>query len=87
MTPWGDIEIRRFLFRVGLFRRRGMDEAKAEALADRLAARDQDLDERRVCVECVEFRPPFTCRKGLPISLTQLIRCAGFAWLTPEKTT
>lgn len=94
MTPWGDIEIRRFLFRMGLFQRRGMSEARAEALADRLAFRDQDLDERRVCIECENLQASGRCfaaaqgwmkdasRRLEPVR-DVLQRCGLFKWVKP----
>ena len=81
--PWGDKQIARFKFRVALFMRRAMTEAQAEAWADRLAARDADLDERRICCECSNFQRSRTCAKRLPTSPLQLVRCNGFSWVTP----
>lgn len=49
---WGDREISRFQFRAGLFERRGLPVDRAEHLADRLALRDLQGDDRRVCMEC-----------------------------------
>ncbi|MDP3139826.1 MAG: hypothetical protein Q8N17_26255 [Burkholderiaceae bacterium] len=61
MRPWGDVEFRRFPVRVALFKRRGLNEAQAEALADRLALRDQEKDDRRVCLECEHLQNAGTC--------------------------
>jgi hypothetical protein len=83
MTAWTGKEIGRFLFREGLFRRRGMSAADAERVADRLAGRDQDRDDRRICAECAHFQQSRTCFKQLPTSFIQLIRCEGFAWQKP----
>jgi hypothetical protein len=55
LRAWGDAEIYRFQFRAWLFERRGCSPAEAEALADRLAARDQLRDDRRLCLECEFF--------------------------------
>ena len=52
MPAWGNAQIARFLFRVALFSRRGVSEPRAEQLADRLARRDYDRDDRRLCLEC-----------------------------------
>lgn len=49
---WGDRELSRFQFRAGLFARRGFTAERAEHLADRLALRDLQGDDRRVCMEC-----------------------------------
>lgn len=81
--PWGDKQIARVQFRAALFQRRGMTEDHAEAWADRLAARDADLDERRICVECTSWQHSRTCAKRLPTSPLQLVRCHGFEFLTP----
>ena len=40
------------IIRVGLFRRRGQTEQRAEALAESLVRRDADRDDRRLCLEC-----------------------------------
>jgi hypothetical protein len=52
MPAWGDAEISRFLYRVNLFKRRGVAEPRAEKLADALAVRDYERDPRRLCLEC-----------------------------------
>jgi len=52
MLAWNDKQIARFNFRHALFMRRGIDDRRAEALADRLATRDYERDERRICLEC-----------------------------------
>lgn len=81
--PWGDKQIARFLFRVALFTRRGMTEPDAETWADRLCERDWERDDRRICLECLNFQRSRTCAKGLPVSPEQLVRCHGFEWVTP----
>lgn len=93
--PWGDTEFRRFAFRVGLFGRRGWTTVEAEVLADRLALRDQDGDDRRVCLECSHLQQPGTCfaaqqgwllphtsRRTTPVR-DLLQRCESFGWATP----
>lgn len=80
---WGDAEFRRFDFRRRLFQRRGVCEEVAEQMADRLTVRDQDRDERRVCLECAHWQQSRTCFLGLPTSPMQLVRCRGFEWVTP----
>ena len=37
--------------------RRGFGNLQAEALADRLAMRDREQDDRRTCLECSNYRP------------------------------
>lgn len=81
--PWGDKLIARALFRMALFQRRGMTEDQAEAWADRLAVRDSDRDNRRICVECSNFQRSRTCAKRLPTSPLQLACCHGFEFVTP----
>ena len=41
--------------RLALFHDRGLNRAAAIALADRLTVRDQQHDERRVCLECAHM--------------------------------
>lgn len=83
MTPWTEREISRAAKRVALFVRRGMTPDQAEKTVDQLAARDQDGDDRRMCIECSNWQQSRTCFKGLPTSFDQLARCVGFQWLTP----
>lgn len=83
MTPWNEAEIARALKRVGLFMRRGMTRDRAEEVVDQLAARDQDRDDRRMCIECSNWQQSRTCFKRLPTSFDQLARCIGFAWQKP----
>jgi hypothetical protein len=80
---WGDKQIARFNFRVALFKRRGMSEQDAETWADRLFERDHEHDDRRICLECLNFQRSRTCAKRLPTSPEQLMRCAGFDWVRP----
>lgn len=49
---WDDGEIARFTNRMALFARRGFDQQDAEDLAARLALRDRNGDDLRMCVEC-----------------------------------
>lgn len=81
--PWGDKQIARFNFRVALLTRRGMDLPMAETYADRLAERDHERDDRRICLECSNFKRSRTCAKRLPVSPEQLVRCQGFEFVTP----
>lgn len=48
----GEREAARRAFRIGLFKRRGESPERAEQLAERLAFRDADRDDRRMCIEC-----------------------------------
>ena len=82
-TPLNDIELGRCVKRAALFERRGLSADAAETLADRLARRDRERDDRQCCIECDSLQQPGTCFRGLPISRTQLVRCAGFGWAMP----
>jgi hypothetical protein len=87
-------EISRFIYRVGLFRRRGLSERNADYIADRLALRDQQSDHRRMCIECSHLQQRGTCfaaasgamrgvdRRLEPVKLV-LQRCPNFSWQKP----
>lgn len=67
-VPWTDRETARFTFRDALFKRRGCSPAEAETLADQLATRDRDRDDRRLCLECSHLQRDggcFQARQGL----------------------
>lgn len=83
MPAWGDAQIRRFNFRLALLVRRGIEALHAERLADQLATRDYERDERRLCLECKHMQRSRTCFKRLPMSIEQLARCHGFDFQTP----
>ena len=52
-TPaWNSGEIDTFLARLARFADKGLGLDDAEALAEKLVARDRDLDDRRYCPEC-----------------------------------
>lgn len=84
MERWGDAQIRRFQFRLGLFQRRGRTEREAEKLADYLAFRDQDKDDRRCCLECQNLRPQMRCVHQHAVLLDVPQRCQHFAFEMPE---
>ncbi len=86
--PWDDATCARFAARVGRFLRLGIDATDADDLAERLALRDQDADDRRLCIECRNCRPGLRCsasqRSGFGPDLgrdlaTRLHRCPAFA--------
>lgn len=62
-SPWNDKQIARFTARVAMFQRRGRTAEQAEELADRLAVRDAERDDRRACIECVSYRQDGNCGK------------------------
>lgn len=87
-------EIDTFAARLARFTDKGLHLDNAEALADRLVRRDREMDDRRLCVECVHLQGIGRLRCGnavvariglsaadaqLPSDLThQLQRCTGF---------
>ena len=81
-------ELQTFTARVLLFTRRAMGEPQAEALADRLVGRDREQDDRRLCLECNNYRPG-RCGNSRNAGLTAhqiggdlaalLQRCPGFS--------
>ena len=85
MKPWTDAEVSRFNFRVWLFSRRGLSAFHAEALADRLALRDQGKDRRRVCAECSNYIHESKCAKRGPLLMDILQHCGQFAWEKPKQ--
>lgn len=89
-----DRQIAHMVFRIALFRRRGVPEQEAERMADRLADRDYELDDRRVCLECRHRQDDRGCFpasqgriKGADRRLQTipflLQRCAHFVWARP----
>jgi hypothetical protein len=50
--PWDDAACGRFVARVALFMRRGIEASDADDLAERLHLRDVQADDRRLCLEC-----------------------------------
>ena len=83
MERWGDREITRFQFRLGLLMRRGLPEQKAEALADRLALRDQERDDRRICLECAALLSDVRCKHGHAVLPDVFQRCPSFTFEKP----
>ncbi len=88
--PWDDAAIGRFEARVALLMRRGFSDDDADALAERLHLRDVQMDDRRLCLECIHLAGragAWQCGKHrtarvmreLPDELaTRLQRCPGF---------
>ena len=60
----------------------GLSAGQAEAWADALALRDQQLDDRRSCIECRHYVHSWRCAKRQP-TLAQLQRCPSFKFATP----
>jgi len=89
-----DREFSRFMFRMGLFKRRGWSEEVAEQFADKTLARDRDGDDRKACIECKNLQRGGTCFEaaqgriaGADRRLTPVQnifqRCERFTWATP----
>lgn len=86
-AAWADADISAFLDRRARLLRWGWAEPDADALAERLARRDREHDERVSCTDCRHYRPG-RCgnhrRAGLHTSelgrdlATLLQRCPGF---------
>lgn len=55
-TTWNAAEIETFERRLALFTDGSLTLTEAEALAERLLARDRDGDERTLCIECAHYR-------------------------------
>lgn len=87
-------EIDAFTARLARFTDKGLSLDDAETLADKLIQRDREMDDRRICMECVHLQGAgrWRCSNNvvagmglhmadteLPCRLThQLQRCAGF---------
>lgn len=88
---WDDRAIGRFVARVALLMRRGLDATDADDLAERLHLRDARADDRTLCLECVHLtgRPrAWRCSnyrlaqvaRDVPDAIAlRLQRCPGFA--------
>lgn len=93
--PWNDAATARFVARVSLFLRRGINATDADDIAERLHLRDVHGDDRVLCVECVHLSGragAWHCGnhraadvgRDLPAALTTTMqRCAGFVGATP----
>lgn len=58
LVAWTSDDIERFTHRAAYLQRlRGMDDAEAERLAERLTLRDRSGDDRRLCAECRHHQP------------------------------
>ena len=72
-------------YRIGLFQRRGWDQLRAEAMAQRLAIRDRERDDLRACIECAHLTRSFACTKRQPVLPDVLQRCFSFSFQTPNQ--
>lgn len=89
-----DRQIARMAWRIQRFQRFGIQAREAERLADMLADRDWQRDDRRICLECSEYARDGSClpaRQGrMPGFSTRfepvrdvLQRCNNFNWAMP----
>lgn len=88
--PWKDAACARFVARVGLFMRRGINATDADDLAERAHLRDVQADDRRLCLECAALSGragAWRCGnhrraqvgRDLPAAMVmQMSRCPGF---------
>lgn len=83
MLPWTPRVMARFEFRRQLFIDRGLTGRQAEAWGDVLALRDQELDDRRACIECKRFINGWRCERRQPVVMAQLQRCPSFTFQMP----
>lgn len=59
--PLTERHIELMQWRIKLLRHREVPEQRAEQLADLLAYRDRERDDRRMCLECSEWQLAGTC--------------------------
>lgn len=82
LTP---AEIKRAELRQRLFESHGWDERRARAWALKLAARDLERDDRRLCVECKHLTSKWGCVQGGAVVADALQRCPTFEWEVPAQ--
>lgn len=82
LTP---AETKRAEFRQRLFESHGWDERRARAWALKLAARDLERDDRRLCVECRHLTSKWQCVQGGAVVSDALQRCPSFEWEVPAQ--
>jgi hypothetical protein len=84
--PWDGAAIARFVARMSLFMRRGVNAIDADDLAERLHLRDVQSDDRVLCLECKHLAGrrcgnanAAGVGRDLPTAMVmQLQRCPGF---------
>jgi hypothetical protein len=74
---WDDVVIARFQRRLTLLLQRGLTVQGADDLAERLHLHDVDLDDRRMCFECLKCQTN-RCSAGEVFLGAQLQRCPQF---------
>lgn len=81
--PLTEREKTRHAFRVELFQSHGWPEWRSQMWAWRLVDRDQDRDDRHLCVECDHLLSNWRCRKNEAVLAETLQRCPTFEWSKP----
>jgi len=79
-TAMTGTEIEAFTARLARFTAKGVTHADGEALADKLASRDRDSDDRRLCLECTYlagFAGTWGCRNWRRAGVALKARDAG----------
>lgn len=94
MHALNDRQLARMVFRLSLFKQRGLSAKEADSMVDVLALRDADGDDRRMCIECTGLQQDGGCfpatqgwlqrtsPKHHPVA-TLLQRCERFEFVTP----
>lgn len=80
------MEDKRFMARIGMFKRRGLMNDAAADLAYLCLTRDRDLCELRACIECKNLQERGFCSatKRLALPKEMFHRCPSFGWQVPR---
>lgn len=81
LQAWTDAEIALFAKRQSRVAWLGYGN-HADRLAETLMHRDRDMDERRLCIECVHAGSGWRCAKREAFMVDQLQRCLAFKEIT-----
>lgn len=81
LRVWADAEIVAFQKRQARVSWLGYGK-HADRLAEKLLHRDRDIDDRRLCVECVHAGPGWRCARREAFMVDQLQRCPAFKEFT-----
>ena len=72
-------------FRIELFQKHGWSEGLSSHWAAHLVERDEDRDDRRLCVECANLLSQWRCASKGAVIGDVLQRCPLFVWAKPEN--
>lgn len=80
LGEWTDAEIQTFLRRTDRFKKAGLTDMEADKLGETMLMRDrpESGDDRRICIECVEFRKGL-CARGHAALPFVMQRCELFS--------